>query len=113
MNKKLRLECTFIGAPKMFITWYKDGKQVYASYRYNTKVTKNSCILECLHECNTETTGRYSCEITNKYGSDVCYAKVTAVAGQYQEMLLQILCLSSQHLNVMIPTPVNGVAIYN
>lgn len=67
----------------MFVTWYKDGKQVYASYRYNTKVTQNSCILECLHEANSETTGRYSCEITNKYGSDICFAQVTAVTGQY------------------------------
>lgn len=68
----------------MFVTWYKDGKQVYASYRYNTKVTQNSCILECLHEANSETTGRYSCEVTNKYGSDICFAQVTAVTGQYR-----------------------------
>ncbi|XP_062391349.1 titin-like isoform X2 [Sardina pilchardus] len=78
--KKLRLECTFTGAQKMFVTWYKDGKQVYASYRHNTKLTKKSCILECLHESNAETTGRYSCEISNKYGTDVCYAQITAVA---------------------------------
>ena len=34
----------------MFVTWYKDGKQVYTSYRYSTKVTQNSCVLESLHE---------------------------------------------------------------
>ena len=97
----------------MFVTWYKDGKQLYASYRYNTKTTPNSCILECLHECNTETTGRYSCEISNKCGSDICHAQVTVVTGQYQEMLLQILCFSSQHLNVKIHTPLNVVATLN
>ena len=90
MNNKLKLECTFKGAPKMFVTWYKDGKQLYASYRYNTKTTPNSCILECLHECNTETTGRYSCEISNKCGSDICHAQVTVVTGQYQEMFLLV-----------------------
>ncbi|KTF71343.1 hypothetical protein cypCar_00035221, partial [Cyprinus carpio] len=79
MSKKLRLECTFTGAPKMFITWYKDGKQLYASYRYNTKVTSDSCILECLHESNNETTGKYSCEVSNVYGTDICYAQVVAV----------------------------------
>lgn len=81
LGKKLRLECEFKGAPKMFVTWYKDGKQVYASYRYNTKVTKNSCILECLHPCNEETTGIYSCEVSNAYGTDICHAQIVAVTG--------------------------------
>lgn len=67
----------------MFVTWYKDGKQVYASYRYNTKVTKNSCILECLHQCNEETTGIYSCEVSNAYGTDICHAQIVAVTGLY------------------------------
>ena len=65
----------------MFVTWYKDGKQLYGSYRYNTKVTKNSCILECLHECNKETSGRYSCEVSNSCGKDICHAQVIAVTG--------------------------------
>ncbi|XP_076118580.1 neurofascin-like [Alosa pseudoharengus] len=81
MSKKLRLECTFTGAPKLFVTWYKEGKQVYASYRYNTKVIGNTCILECLHEANKETSGKYSCEVYNAYGSEICHAQVTAVTG--------------------------------
>lgn len=80
-NSRLRLECTFTGAPKMFLTWYKDGKQLYASYRYNIKVTENSSILECLHECNKETPGKYSCEVSNSYGIDICHANVTTVTG--------------------------------
>ena len=81
MSRKLRLECTFTGAPKMFVTWYKDGKQVYGSYRYDTKVAGNTCVLECLHESNKDTTGKYSCEVYNAYGSDVCHAQVKAVTG--------------------------------
>lgn len=80
---KLKLECTFTGAPKLFVTWYKDGKQLYASYRYNTRVTENSCILECLHECNKETPGKYSCEVSNSYGTDICHASVTTETGSY------------------------------
>lgn len=45
---------------KTFLTLYKDGKQLYASYRYNTKVTPNSCVLECLHSSNKEASGKYS-----------------------------------------------------
>ena len=62
-----------------YLLQYKEGKQVYASYRYNTKVTKDSCILECLHETSHETSGKYSCEVSNAYGSDICHAQVTAV----------------------------------
>ena len=81
IGEKMTLECTFTGAPKMFVTWYKDGKQLYASYRYNTKVIGNTCVLECLHECNKDTPGKYTCEVTNAYGSDICHAQVSTVTG--------------------------------
>lgn len=81
-GQKLRLECSFTGMEKLFVTWYKDGKQIYASYRYNTKVIGNTCILESLHKCDVDTAGRYSCEVTNDDGSDICHAQVTLAAGQ-------------------------------
>lgn len=83
MKQKLQLVCTFKGAPKMFVTWYKNGKQLYASYRYNTKVTGNSCIVECLHECDKDTPGTYACEVSNAYGTEICYADVSVITGQY------------------------------
>ena len=82
MRQKLKLECTFKGAPKMFVTWYKNGKQLYASYRYNTKVTGDSCTVECLHECNKDTPGTYACEVSNSYGTEFCYANVSVITGQ-------------------------------
>lgn len=81
LGKKLKLQCEFKGAPKMFVTWYKDGKQLYASYRYNTKVTANTCILEALHESKADTAGRYSCEISNSYGTDMCHAQISVATG--------------------------------
>lgn len=83
LSQKLRLQCTFTGAPKMFVTWYKDGKQLYASYRYNTRIIENTCVLECLHECNNETPGKYSCEVSNSFGTDICHADITTVTGLY------------------------------
>ena len=83
MRQKLRLECTFKGAPKMFVTWYKNGKQLYASYRYNTKVTGDSCTVECLHECNKDTPGTYACEVSNSYGTEICYANISVITGQF------------------------------
>lgn len=83
LSQKLRLQCTFTGAPKMFVTWYKDGKQLYASYRYNTRIIDNTCVLECLHESNNETPGKYSCEVSNSFGTDICHANITTVTGSY------------------------------
>jgi len=77
----LRLECSFTGIEKMFVTWYKDGKQLYASYRCNTKVIGNTCALEYLHECDVNTPGKYSCEVTNEDGSDICHSLVTLATG--------------------------------
>lgn len=71
----------------MFVTWYKDGKQLYASYRYNTRVIGDTCILECLHECNNATPGKYSCEVSNSIGTDICHANITTFTGSYTIMV--------------------------
>lgn len=81
IDDKLRLECRFTGSPKLFVVWYKDGKQIYGSYRYNREVTDNTCILKCLHECDQDTPGKYTCEISNAYGSDICHAQVSVDTG--------------------------------
>ena len=65
----------------MFVTWYKDGKQLYASYRHNTKLIGNSCIVEGLHGSKSETAGRYSCEISNSHGLAICHADITVGTG--------------------------------
>lgn len=83
LSQYLRLECEFKGTPKMFVTWYKDGKQLYGSYRHNTIVTANKCILDCLHDTKLETAGRYSCEVSNAYGTDICHADVAIATGEF------------------------------
>lgn len=65
----------------MCVNWYKNGKQLKASHTYNTKVTGNSCALECLHEYK-DTSGVYACEVSNAYGTDICFANVTVLTGQ-------------------------------
>lgn len=80
LSQYLRLECEFKGA-EMFVTWYKDGKQLYASYRHNTIVAANKCILECLHDTKLDTAGRYSCEVSNAFGTDICHCDVAVATG--------------------------------
>lgn len=86
-GKHLILDCSFVGSPKMVVSWMKDGKHIYASYRYNTKVTGNSCILESLFESDHETSGTYSCEISNG-ATDACHAQIT-VLGLFLAFTLQ------------------------
>lgn len=76
-GKPLRLEVTFAGTPRVNVTWKKDSKVIWASYRYNVITTDTSCILEVLNSDSMEAAGRYSCEVYNGVGSDRCDAQVS------------------------------------
>lgn len=84
-GKKLRLECTFTGTPKISATWYKDSRPLPSSDKYSMKVTPSMCVLESLQESNKETAGQYSCEIRSSCGTDICYADVTVLEVQREK----------------------------
>lgn len=75
-GKSLRLEVTFVGTPRVNVTWRKDGKLIWASYQYNVITTDTSCILEVLNADRMEAAGMYSCEVDNRVGNDKCEGKV-------------------------------------
>lgn len=54
----------------------KDGKPIWASYKYNVKTTNFSSTLEVLNSDRPEAVGKYSCEISNSEGTDICHALV-------------------------------------
>lgn len=60
----------------MAVAWKKDGKLIWASYRYNVKVTRDTCVLEVLDTHQQEAAGTYTCEVSNAGGSDICHADV-------------------------------------
>jgi len=77
VGKPLTLECTFTGSQRIYVTWMKDGKLIWASYKYNVKTTKSCSSLEVLNSDRREAAGKYSCEISNSEGTAICHAMVT------------------------------------
>lgn len=76
LGQPLKLECTYSGSQRVSVTWMKDNKFIWASYKYNMKTTDSSCTLEVLNSDRAESAGRYTCQISNAEGSDTCHAHV-------------------------------------
>lgn len=76
LGKPLRLECTYTGSQRVYVTWKKDDKPIWASYQYNVKTTDSSCILEVLYSDRAAAAGKYTCEISNAEGTDICHSHV-------------------------------------
>lgn len=70
----LRLTCLFSGSQRVHVNWRKDGKPIWASYKYNVIPTGSSCTLEVLNSDREEAAGLYSCQVSNACGSSVCDA---------------------------------------
>ena len=76
LREPLSLKCMYTGSQRMNVTWKKDGKLIWASYKYNVKTTNDTCILEVLNSDREEAVGKYTCEISNTSGTDICHANV-------------------------------------
>lgn len=66
----------YTGSQYVYVSWTKDGKPIWASYKYNVKTTDNSCVLEILNSDKEEAAGKYSCEISNASSSAICHSHV-------------------------------------
>lgn len=77
LGQPLKLVCTYTGSQRVYVSWKKDGKLIWASYQYNVKTTDSACILDVLNSDRPEAAGTYTCEISNGAGTDICHARVS------------------------------------
>lgn len=76
LGRPLSLTCTYTGSQRVYVSWTKDGKPIWASYKYNVKTTESSCVLDVLNSDREEAAGIYSCQVSNAEGSAICDAHV-------------------------------------
>uniref|UniRef100_A0A3B1J4R1 Ig-like domain-containing protein n=1 Tax=Astyanax mexicanus TaxID=7994 RepID=A0A3B1J4R1_ASTMX len=77
----------FLGTVSMSQMQFERQKTTYESsvYEQTTEQTSESSLFRgnlsaqttALHESKKETSGKYSCEVSNAYGSDICHCQVT------------------------------------
>jgi len=77
VGQPLTLACSYVGTQRIYVTWKKDGKLIWASYQYNVRTTASCSLLDVLTSDRPEAAGTYTCEISNSAGTDVCHARVS------------------------------------
>ena len=86
LGKPLKLVCKYTGSNRVQVTWKKDDKLIWASYQYNVLTTDSTSSLEVLYSDRPAAAGKYSCEISNGVGSDVCHAHVRLGKGKSTDL---------------------------
>ncbi|XP_068457588.1 titin-like [Clinocottus analis] len=102
LGRPLSLYCAYSASPKVSVSWRKDGKPVWASYKYNVKTTENACVLEVLNSDREEAAGRYSCEVSNSENSAICYAQVTLEPVRFVKKLEDVTFRVGQPLRLQV-----------
>lgn len=105
LGEALRLTCFFSGSQPVSVSWTKDGKPIWASYKYNVIPTGSSCTLEVLNSDREEAAGLYSCQVSNAGGAALCDAHVickTFMEGKPTSYPLKVLIDSRVHLTLQL-----------
>lgn len=72
----VHLECIVSGSHPISIQWYKDGQEITASEKHKYSFHDNMAFLE-INQLEGADSGSYTCEATNKAGSNQCSAHLT------------------------------------
>ncbi|KAF1662939.1 Titin, partial [Aptenodytes patagonicus] len=72
----VHLECIVSGSHPISIQWYKDGQEITASEKHKYSFHDNTAFLE-INKLEGTDSGSYTCEATNKAGSNQCSGFLT------------------------------------
>ncbi|NXA48856.1 TITIN protein, partial [Nothocercus julius] len=72
----VHLECIVSGSHPISIQWYKDGQEITASDKHKYSFHDNTAFLE-INRLEGADSGSYTCEATNKAGSNQCSGFLT------------------------------------
>ncbi|KFM07074.1 Titin, partial [Aptenodytes forsteri] len=78
----VHLECIVSGSHPISIQWYKDGQEITASEKHKYSFHDNTAFLE-INKLEGTDSGSYTCEATNKAGSNQCSGFLTVKEPPY------------------------------
>lgn len=77
MGSVVTMECKVAGSLPVSVEWSKGKQKITKSSKYKLLHIDNTVSLE-LKLTGSADTGEYSCKVTNKAGSSVCFGVLTA-----------------------------------
>ncbi|XP_029766379.1 titin-like, partial [Terrapene carolina triunguis] len=78
----IHLECIVSGSHPISIQWHKDDEEITASEKYKYSFHDNTAFLE-INQLEGSDSGSYTCEATNKAGSNQCSGYLTVKEPPY------------------------------
>uniref|UniRef100_A0A3P9Q083 Ig-like domain-containing protein n=1 Tax=Poecilia reticulata TaxID=8081 RepID=A0A3P9Q083_POERE len=79
-GKLVKIEGRVSGSQPVSVSWFKDGKEIHSSDKYDISFKSNVAVL-CIKSSQVTDSGRYSCQASNEAGRASCDVTVGILGG--------------------------------